>query len=149
MARRCVWKRLHMLSGGKEIRETKDISWSSCPPASSVGRIHVLKDEGHSAWNVHLCQHNHVSALERNTACDVIKSRNTTPVTPAYGYGSLYNSRGSEKTQCDRPNSSRCDETPLKQSPLEGTIRPSKARDPQAPGRKAALQVALLVHPGE
>lgn len=47
-------------------------SWNS---VSSVGHIHVLKDEAHSAWNVHLSQHNHVSAIERNTEHDDLMSK--------------------------------------------------------------------------
>lgn len=84
---------------------------------SSVGRVHVLKDEGHSVWNVHLSQHNRVSAVERNSEHDVILSKGLRCHRPHFRLNCsyLYTSTGSEETQfhCSK-GSGVNDKTPVK-----------------------------------
>lgn len=74
-------------------------------PVSSVGQIHIVKDEGHSTWNVHLSQHNHVSAMERNTESDVIKQRDIMPSHICLKFSYLDNSTILEERQFDLSNS--------------------------------------------
>lgn len=94
-------------------------SWNS---VSSVGHIHILKDEAHSAWNVHLSQHNHVSAIERNSEHDDVMSKGHDALSHLLQVTVIFTLLRAPRRQSTAQPSWQLREDPLKQSPLEGAI---------------------------
>lgn len=113
--------------------------WGSCDSVSSVGHIRILKDEAHSAGNVHLRQHNHVSATEGNTEHGDIRSKGHAALSGLFPRGRT--PRDASAVQQSRHLS----ETPSKQPPLEGATRFTKPDVPPTRGlrRTRAADEAL------
>lgn len=105
--------------------------WWSWNLGSSVGQVHILKDEGHSAWNVHLGQHKHVSTIERNIECYIIKLRGMMFLQMLKVRVTHTMLQALRSLNATFPSFWHHSAAHLKQSPREGSIRCTKPNSPE------------------